>query len=863
MTLRLRWTPSDEGEPLVFPLRGGKLALRFDAAFATLTPIQGALGDQDGILAEDAAGDGRVLLKSTGRARLRIGEKESLMVRLSVGVSIRLIFPDFDGEVALEGSAPMQDELLGTDLAGYRLLGRLGQGAVGTVYRALQINLNREIALKVLNAQACTSPLAVASFKREAQAAGRLQHPNVVQVYDVGESGGRHFYAMEIVAGGSLEETLTASGPIPWDEALPMVQDTAEALAFAASHDLLHRDIKPDNLMLTATGVVKLADLGLASTRKMLDKESAGGTPHFMAPESLQGQPDYRADFYSLGCTLYRLLTHEVPYPADDVRGILLGHRDGDIPTLSDAGISAPSAVQDLIDSLIAKEPEDRPHRAEDIVDAVSLILESGKRPASKGLLIVFILILVSGAAWFFTNPATPDEEHQLATSEVEKANAESADQSVEIERQKAELELMKELRAVEQISDLPVRIDALQAFITVHPTGHWVDEARTSLENAKRSHALELLQAEKIATPVAADAEQIARESVQPLLDAGKWAKALRKLQSDDVQGFDASQLASWRAEIVSAAEAALLHLETEFRSAIRAQDWPKAEQLRLQFHAGVSPIPDDQADWLPRLRAFDAAVQEAKHREAATALRLDANRLSATLLSNIAPKLFSLEIKKALLALEEINQQWADTPFAPALQAMALELEAASYAAQALRNRFDFGDFFIIEPVTEKRAQLVAFTGQGIRLIVRERGKPVERLDPWSTWMTPNSFDLLLQEGCQDRCTETQRLALYALIAQLDLFRIMQEWAGLPEMLLSEHFYARSSAWHTTLSTQLSAGDTSASRVIENLLFVGSSLSSGNDFLAWQSIQNCLSVPSTLSLFAGPNQQVWGLKP
>jgi len=351
------------------------------------------------------------------------------MVRLSVGVSIRLIFPDFDGEVALEGSAPMQDELLGTDLAGYRLLGRLGQGAVGTVYRALQINLNREIALKVLNAQACTSPLAVASFKREAQAAGRLQHPNVVQVYDVGESGGRHFYAMEIVAGGSLEETLTASGPIPWDEALPMVQDTAEALAFAASHDLLHRDIKPDNLMLTATGVVKLADLGLASTRKMLDKESAGGTPHFMAPESLQGQPDYRADFYSLGCTLYRLLTHEVPYPADDVRGILLGHRDGDIPTLSDAGISAPSAVQDLIDSLMAKEPEDRPHRAEDIVDAVSLILESGKRPASKGLLIVFILILVSGAAWFFTNPATPDEEHQLATSEVEKANAESADQ--------------------------------------------------------------------------------------------------------------------------------------------------------------------------------------------------------------------------------------------------------------------------------------------------------------------------------------------------------------------------------------------------------------------------------------------------
>ena len=222
------------------------------------------------------------------------------------------------------------DELVGTELGGYKVLRKIGQGGMGAVYIAEQVSLKREVALKVLSEKFVSDSAFVDQFVNEARAAGALNHQNVVQVYDVGSANGRYYFSMEFVGGGSIEERIKKKSA-DWREALNWFLDGANALIFAQKRGILHRDVKPDNFMIAEDGSAKLCDLGLAKKSESADLMAQGiiGTPHFLPPEAIRRRSDVdgRSDLYSLGCTFYRVLTGENPYPVKTVKDILLADR--------------------------------------------------------------------------------------------------------------------------------------------------------------------------------------------------------------------------------------------------------------------------------------------------------------------------------------------------------------------------------------------------------------------------------------------------------------------------------------------------------------------------------------------------------
>src|SRR5688572_10425450 len=225
-------------------------------------------------------------LPPEGDAEVKIGDK------IQVGETIFSFLSDEKEESAAGG-------LIGKTIGGYKLLQRVGRGGMGTVYKAEQMSLNRVVALKVLSAKLLSDPLFVEKFVAEAKAAGGLTHPNIVQVIDVGSDRGIYYFSMEFLDNGSVGDVATKEGKVPWARALEMMTDAARGLIFAEKRGIVHRDIKPDNLMLTSEGAVKIGDLGLAKKAEDLGGEGGQifGTPHFIAPEQAQGKPvDNRAD---------------------------------------------------------------------------------------------------------------------------------------------------------------------------------------------------------------------------------------------------------------------------------------------------------------------------------------------------------------------------------------------------------------------------------------------------------------------------------------------------------------------------------------------------------------------------------------
>ena len=252
-------------------------------------------------------------------------------------------------------------------LGDYQLVRKLGQGGMGAVYEAVQTKLDRKVALKVLAQKLTSDSTFLERFQREAKAAAALNHPNIVQVYDIGEDRGIHFFAMELVDGESVQDRLKREGKLPLDWSLHIVRSVAEALRFAGEHQIIHRDIKPDNIMLTKGGHVKLADLGLA---KKLGGDTVGvtqtgagmGTPYYMAPEQAEDarSVDHRADIYSLGITLLHLLTGKRPFEGESAYNIIIGHVNKPLPTGEQLGTPLPAAVESVIRKMCAKEPGDR-----------------------------------------------------------------------------------------------------------------------------------------------------------------------------------------------------------------------------------------------------------------------------------------------------------------------------------------------------------------------------------------------------------------------------------------------------------------------------------------------------------------------
>ena len=266
----------------------------------------------------------------------------------------------------------------GAIIAGYRIEKPLGAGAMGQVYRAIQLSMNRAVAFKVMSPKLASNRRFRERFVREARAAGRLHHPNLIAVHDVGEADGLMFFSMELVEGTSVSELLRQNGRIPEMRALEICRQALEALKFAHAAGVIHRDIKPDNLMVTKSGMVKVADLGLARAE---DAEEASvtatnvgavmGTPHYMAPEQARDahSVDHRADLYAVGATLYHLICGRTPFSGERAMEVLM--RAASQPLKFPEPGPSP-AVQVLISRLMEKEPEDRPQSASEAIEMIS-----------------------------------------------------------------------------------------------------------------------------------------------------------------------------------------------------------------------------------------------------------------------------------------------------------------------------------------------------------------------------------------------------------------------------------------------------------------------------------------------------------
>jgi serine/threonine-protein kinase len=263
--------------------------------------------------------------------------------------------------------SPHEADLSGRQLGGYRLLRRLGKGAMAEVYLAEQVSLGRQVAIKVLKRSLATDATYVERFQQEARAAAKLVHANIVQIYEVGYADGVHFIAQEYVQGVNLAELMARRGPPELARMLSIVRQVAAALSKAAEHGIVHRDIKPENIMLSAAGEVKVADFGLArlnSRDEAANLTQVGitmGTPLYMSPEQVEGKPlDSASDIYSLGVMSYEMLAGEPPFRGETALAIAVQHLHSQPPRLENVRADVPSAVCRIVHAMLAKNPAER-----------------------------------------------------------------------------------------------------------------------------------------------------------------------------------------------------------------------------------------------------------------------------------------------------------------------------------------------------------------------------------------------------------------------------------------------------------------------------------------------------------------------
>ena len=247
----------------------------------------------------------------------------------------------------------------------YTLSRLLGRGGMGEVWLGFDTKLERNVAVKLMRRELLTNEEAVKRFYREARAVARLNHPNIVQAYSIGEEQSLIYYVMEMVEGETVTERLKRLGPLPLDDAINIMLQTINGLDFAHARGVVHRDIKPSNIMLTNEFRVKIADFGLA---KLLEGDTqmtasgvAMGSPNYMSPEQARGEEaDHRSDIYALGITLYQTLTGELPFTAPTPITVLLRQIQDQLPEPEQLRGLADGRVLDVIKKMTAKSPEDR-----------------------------------------------------------------------------------------------------------------------------------------------------------------------------------------------------------------------------------------------------------------------------------------------------------------------------------------------------------------------------------------------------------------------------------------------------------------------------------------------------------------------
>lgn len=314
----------------------------------------------------------------------------------------------------------------GLVLGNYIVLDKLGQGGMGNVFKARHRRMRRIVCLKVLRAAGRKSPIIMERFRREARTVAALKHPNFVVAHDAGDSEGIPFLVMEFIEGRDFARLVQESGPRPLDDVIETIRQTAEALDYAHGAGVIHRDIKPHNLLPDEDGTVKILDMGLArfdaymedgvdATRHaaMTNSGVVMGTVDYMSPEQAENSRNANAasDIYSLGCTLYFLLSGEPIFQGETLMEKLVAHREQPIPRLTDVSSKATPELEAVFKKMVAKKPADRYSKMSEVVADLDAC-QAGRRPSAltrsrsrrvdrRTLLIVvaFILVFAAGVA--------------------------------------------------------------------------------------------------------------------------------------------------------------------------------------------------------------------------------------------------------------------------------------------------------------------------------------------------------------------------------------------------------------------------------------------------------------------------------
>ncbi len=326
------------------------------------------------------------------------------------------------------------DSLIGRQLGAYRIQARLGEGGMAWVYKAYHERLRREVAIKVILSQKANQADFQARFEREAQLVAKLRHRNIVTVYDFGENSTLMYLVMQYVSGGTLRDQLSSRQPLEPRRAALYALQIARALHEAHLHGIVHRDVKPANMLISSTnrnelllsdfGIAKLFDRRQEATPTPSDLASGGnrhplanssqiiGTPHYMAPEQITGQPvDARTDVYALGVVLFEMLTGQVPFQADNYLGVYFQHVSTPPRPVRELNPAVPEVLEQITMRALAKTPEDRYQSADELVEALkSVLVPSPPRERSgvasspsrykswfhpKNIAIVLIIVLV------------------------------------------------------------------------------------------------------------------------------------------------------------------------------------------------------------------------------------------------------------------------------------------------------------------------------------------------------------------------------------------------------------------------------------------------------------------------------------
>jgi serine/threonine-protein kinase len=273
------------------------------------------------------------------------------------------------------------DELIGKTFGPYTIIEQIGEGGMAVVYKGFQESLNRHVAIKVLRGELARDQEFITRFRREALSVAKLSHPNILHVYDAGQVHGMYYMAMDYADGGSLKDVIL-KGPLSTEQAVTLGIQLADALDYAHRQGLVHRDVKPSNVLLTSDGRPLLTDFGIAKAlheaTHLTRTGTSIGTPDYMSPEQLQGQPvDGRTDIYALGIVLFEMLAGWSPFTAPTAMATLYKQMNEPPPPLRQVNVTIPEWLEEVVNKALAKKPEERYQRGSDLADA----LRQGQTP--------------------------------------------------------------------------------------------------------------------------------------------------------------------------------------------------------------------------------------------------------------------------------------------------------------------------------------------------------------------------------------------------------------------------------------------------------------------------------------------------